>query len=81
MYNVYVLKGLKSSHYYTGCTSNLTRRLEDHNNGKCKWTKTYGPWKLHYSEHLNNKSEAFAREKYLKTHAGRIWLKNNLLGP
>lgn len=80
MYKVYILKSKKFNHYYVGQTSDLKRRLIEHNSGNIYWTKRYKPWELIYFETLSSKEEAVRREKYFKSHAGRNWLKKNL-GP
>ncbi|MBP7114629.1 MAG: GIY-YIG nuclease family protein [Candidatus Peribacteraceae bacterium] len=40
---VYILKG---SRYYVGCTSDLDRRLLQHEHGQTHTTKRIGDWKL-----------------------------------
>lgn len=80
MYYIYVIKSLGSKHYYTGYTNDLNSRLNAHNSGKSKWTKQHRPWKMIYNEDFQNKNDALRREKYLKTHAGRNWLRKILKG-
>jgi len=82
MYYIYILKSINTDHYYTGYTDNLESRLNKHNSGKSKWTNRYKPWKIIYNEKIENKIDAIKREKYLKSHSGRNWLKNKInLGP
>ena len=81
MFYTYLLESLSSSHFYTGYTNDLNSRLNYHNSGKVKWTSRYTPWKLKYYEKFASKEEALAREKYLKSHAGRVWLKKFVTGP
>ena len=73
-YVVYVLKSLKTGKRYVGQTSNLEKRLKDHNSGLSVYTKNRGPWKLVFQEYYNSRSEAMLREKYLKTGKGRDFL-------
>jgi len=80
MYIIYVLKSKLTNHYYIGQTNNITKRLKEHNAGLVASSKRYKPWMLHYSEVAPTKIEALCREKYLKSHAGRNWLKKNLDG-
>lgn len=75
---VYVLKSLQNGNWYTGCTSDLHARLEQHNTGKSTYTKDRGPYKLIYYEASLNKNDAFARERYLKTGMGKRYIKNRL---
>ena len=75
---VYVLESLKDRLWYTGCTSNLIKRLKEHNDGKVYATKLRRPLILIYYEVSYNKYDAFAREKYLKSGMGKKYLKNRL---
>ena len=77
-YYVYVLESLKTGKSYTGLTSNLERRLREHNQGLSRFTRRKGPWRVLYSEEKNSLSEAQKREKFLKTGDGRQALKNLL---
>jgi len=75
MYYVYVLRSKKSTKRYTGCThKEPIERLHDHNTGSNAWTRQNGPFELTYSESFSDKKSALAREKYLKTGAGRKFL-------
>ena len=77
-YYVYVLKSEKDQKNYTGYTQNLKLRLEQHQTGEVESTKYRRPLKLIYFEGCLNQSDAIKREKYLKTHYGRMYLGNRL---
>jgi len=77
-YYTYVLKSLKDGKNYTGYTQNLKLRLEQHNNGEVESTKNRRPLQLIYFEACLNKQDATHREKYLKTHYGKMFIKNRL---
>ena len=57
MYFVYVLRSEKDGRLYKGFSSNLEKRIREHNSGKTKSTKGYLPWKLVYSEKVELKQE------------------------
>ena len=79
MYYVYVLQSLKKSSWlYKGSTSDLKRRIAEHNAGKNFSTAPYAPFKLIYYEAYMLKSDAEAREKYLKTSMGMRVIKKQL---
>ncbi|MCL5782238.1 MAG: GIY-YIG nuclease family protein [Patescibacteria group bacterium] len=40
MYYVYILQSKANQSYYIGVTSDLKRRLKDHNSGNSKYTST-----------------------------------------
>ncbi len=71
---VYVIYSEKYKFRYVGITSNLVRRLKNHNGGKNKSTNFYKPFKLKYSEEHKNYKEAREREKFLKSGQGRMFL-------
>ncbi|TSC54834.1 MAG: putative endonuclease [Parcubacteria group bacterium LiPW_30] len=66
-YFVYILLSLKDEKLYVGCTENLERRIKDHNQGKVIATVKRRPFEIIYSEKLDDKSEAFNRERFLKS--------------
>ena len=76
MFFVYVLKSLKDNKRYIGMSSNLNRRLIEHNRGLVKSTRNRKPLELIYFEEFENKSDALKREKFFKTGSGREFLKN-----
>jgi len=76
MYYVYILKGPKQ--LYIGFTSDLKKRLKEHQTNQSKSTKNRGPWKLIYYEASISKKSSLKREKYLKTAWGRRYLKTRL---
>lgn len=69
MFYVYLIKSKKYSNLYTGCTSNLVKRLEEHNKNMNFSTKNKGPFELIYFEDYKNKEDAFHREHNLKLRA------------
>ena len=72
---VYVLQSDIDNQFYTGYTSNLRQRLEDHNEGKVQSTKNRLPLILVYFEGCLNQQDATHREEYLKTTYGKRYLK------
>jgi putative endonuclease len=77
-YYVYVLLSLADNQFYTGYTSNLRARLEQHNKGKVSSTKTRLPFVLVYFEGCLNQQDATKREKYLKSGNGKKYLRNRI---
>ena len=81
MFYVYALKSIKHNRIYIGFTVDLDTRLKEHNSGKTKSTKFYGPWKLLYFEKLSSRAKAREREKKLKSGSGREFLKKMITAP
>ncbi|WP_278034089.1 GIY-YIG nuclease family protein [Flavobacterium nitratireducens] len=78
-YFVYVLESEVDGRLYKGHTSDIDKRIIEHNSGKTKSTKGYKPWRLVYFEEFDTREEAVLREKYLKTGSGREFLKEKLI--
>lgn len=66
-YFVYILECSDKS-LYTGITTNIEKRLEEHNNSPkgAKYTKARRPVKLVYSEPSEDRSSASKREYAIK---------------
>ncbi len=81
MYYVYVLRSGKDSKHYIGSTTDLDRRVEDHNAGKVLSTRDRRPFELIYSEKFKTKDIAEKRERFFKTGKGYDVLRNLLKLP
>lgn len=77
MFFVYVLKSENFAKYYTGHTEDIKKRIVEHNQGKTKSIKAFIPYKLIYFEVFETREEAVKREKFLKTGAGRAYIKKH----
>lgn len=67
MYFLYILQCADDS-LYTGITTDLDRRIKEHNNSKsgAKYTKIRRPVKLVYSKEFTNRSQASKEESRIK---------------
>ena len=74
-YHVYIIESLKDGTYYVGSTQNLTERLERHNQGRSKYTKTKRPWKIVFYEKHPDRSSAFIREKEIKSRKSKSYIE------
>jgi putative endonuclease len=63
---------------YAGVTSDLKRRLADHNAGKSSHTSKYAPWKLVTYVAFSDRQKAEAFEHYLKSGSGHAFAKKRL---
>ena len=78
MFLNYVIQSIKDDQLYTGITSDLKKRLTEHNQGLNFSTKRYKPWKIVYYEACMDKDDAVRREGYLKTTQGIRLIKRRL---
>ena len=74
-FTVYILYSEKYNKHYTGFTSNIELRIKSHNEFGKGWTAQYRPWKLINTKEFESKIEAMTYEKWLKTGAGRDFIK------
>jgi len=66
MYFVYIIK-CKDGSLYTGITTDVLRRFDEHKNGKGgHYTRARGVLKVDYTEKRKNRSEASKREAEIK---------------
>jgi len=65
-YHVYILQSTVDGSYYVGSTQDLNERLDRHNQGRSKYTKSKRPWQLVYHEKYPERSSAMKREKEIK---------------
>ena len=70
MYFVYILQSEKDNQLYVGMTSNVERRLKQHNDGGVRSTSKRRPFKVIYKEPYSSRVEAREREKFLKSYKG-----------
>jgi putative endonuclease len=80
IYYVYVLENLIDFSWYIGFTTNVSRRVSEHNRkiGGDYTSKKAGGWRLIYFEAYLNKSDALGRECFLKSGSGRKFVKKQL---
>jgi len=74
-YCVYVLFSEKDNLLYIGYTTNIEKRVENHNAGQTKSTAPRRPMKLIFCEHYLFEEDARKRELYFKTTMGKRGLK------
>lgn len=77
---VYILQSLKDNKYYIGETSDVDARLEFHNSGKQRSTKNRIPFKIILIEEYDNRQDALAREKQIKSWKGGNAFKKLITG-
>jgi len=75
---VYILHNKAKNFIYIGYSENIKQRIEEHNAGYSKSTKSYLPLELIHYEAYKNMKDAKRREMYLKTNKGRTTLMTML---
>ena len=63
---------------YIGQTSNVEKRISQHDSGDHPATAPYRPWRLVVAIAFNDDQRAIAFEKYLKSGSGRAFANKRL---
>ncbi len=66
MYYVYIIQNTDSKKLYVGYTTDLNRRLSEHNNGKKFTTSKNGKWIIIYVEAYKSENNVRTREYRIK---------------
>ncbi len=78
MIYVYVIRSLSNpTKLYVGQTQDVECRLAEHNARKSRYTQTFIPWEVIYTESFDDRMQARVREVYLKSTAGKTFLRKS----
>ncbi|MDD5449725.1 MAG: GIY-YIG nuclease family protein [Candidatus Omnitrophica bacterium] len=69
---IYMLSSNRARWLYIGYTSDLRKRLIEHQSGRSYSTRKYLPVELIYYEAYSSKEDAIEREKMLKQHGSSV---------
>ena len=72
MYYVYILRSPTTKFLYVGYSTDLDRRLKEHNSNRSTFTSHKGPWELIYYEAYLNQEDAQERERMLKNYGSTL---------
>ncbi len=70
MWHMYVMRNDTNGRFYVGSTSNIDRRIKEHNESKRRSVTHFGKYYLVYKEDFLTRREAFQREKQVKSYKG-----------
>ncbi|NQT90876.1 MAG: GIY-YIG nuclease family protein [Candidatus Omnitrophica bacterium] len=80
MYYVYILRSKKDrDRFYIGYTTDLDRRLREHNESRSLYTKRHAPWCVETYISFSSKELAKDFERYLKSGSGKTFVKRRLM--
>ncbi|HEY9176802.1 MAG TPA: GIY-YIG nuclease family protein [Flavipsychrobacter sp.] len=77
--HVYILYSNSIQKYYAGITDNVSKRLDEHNRGKGKYTSKGAPWQLVTTIDCTSRSAAMELEKKIKKRGIKRYLQDNKL--
>jgi putative endonuclease len=79
MFYTYILRSLKDKHLYVGYTTDVQKRISEHNSGLTKSTKSRLQFELLFFEEFQSRGEAMIRERFFKTGKGKEYIYSKLL--
>ena len=78
MFYIYILYSQKSDKYYIGLTTDVGRRLKEHNNPSenKKYTSKHLQWEMKaYFECSDSRGEGLIIERFIKNQKSRVFLE------
>ncbi len=76
-YKVYILRSLKNKRHYTGISTDVERRLLEHNEGKTKSTRPHTPYEIIWTSEFMTKSDALKLEIRIKKRGAANYIDQN----
>jgi len=73
---IYLIESIKNKKRYLGSTDNPSRRILEHNQGKCEATKYFLPWRCLIIINVDSLTEARRIEYYIKRQKEELTIKN-----
>lgn len=72
-YYVYIIRSIGTGKFYTGMTSDIDRRIKEHNYilANTRTTRCLTDFELIFCQVVSDRQEARVLEKYLKSGSGR----------
>ncbi len=75
MFYVYIIYSDSADKYYVGYTTDLEKRLIEHNSGISKFTSRCSDWEIKYTESFTDRESAIQREKEIKNKKSRKYIE------
>jgi putative endonuclease len=72
---VYIIYSAELNKYYIGYTTDLNKRLNEHNSGISTYTAKANDWILKYNEPFDSRERAMNREKEIKKKKSRKYIE------
>lgn len=79
MYYTYILQSKTHHTFYIGSSTDIKKRLQQHNQHSVQSTKSHAPYRLVWYCAFKQKTNALHFEKYLKTGSGMAFARKRFL--
>ena len=75
MFFVYIIYSLSLDKYYVGYTTDIEKRLTEHNTGISVFTSKAMDWKVKWSKTFESRYDAMNEEKRIKAKKNRKYIE------
>ena len=75
LFLVYIIYSKKLDRYYTGYTTDIDKRLSEHNSGISTFSSTASDWILKWNKAFNSHEEAMYEERRIKNKKSRKYIE------
>ena len=75
LFFVYIIYSSRIDKFYIGYTTNLEKRLIEHNTGNSTYTSKSADWKLKWIKEFVSREDAMKEEKRIKTKKSRKYIE------
>ena len=75
IFTMYIIYSPSLDKFYIGYTSDLQKRLKEHNSGISDFTSVATDWELKYNELFSDRKSAMNREKEIKKKKSRKYIE------
>ena len=75
MFTVYIIYSANSDRFYVGYTSDLVKRIHEHNSGMNTSTANSHDWVVQFSRKFENRIQAVEFENFIKKKKSRKYIQ------
>ena len=75
MFTVYIIYSANSDRFYVGYTSDLVKRIHEHNSGMNTSTANSYDWVVQFSRKFENRIQAVEFENFIKKKKSRKYIQ------
>jgi len=75
MFILYIIYSQKLDRFYTGYTTDLDKRLQEHNSGMSSFTAKASDWIIRYQQAFELREQAQKREREIKRKKSRRYIE------
>jgi len=75
LFSVYIIYSAKLTRYYIGYTTDIGKRMVEHNSGASAFTSKAADWVLKWQKHFASRELAMQEERRIKAKKSRKYIE------